>query len=306
MASNNLSNLRVVDPVLTELAVGFQPVGMIGTQILTEVTSPKEAGHIPKFTKETLREYATKRAPRAKSNRMNPDGVDDITFVMEEHDIEYPIDIREANEDIVNRRETGSRFVKGVIEMQKERDIATLVLDASQYQAANKVTLAGNAQWSDFANSTPVEDVQDWKEAIRKAIGFRPNKLMFGAEVFAKLVNHPKIIARLTGFKREFANIDDLKNIFGMEEIIIGDSVTATDADVLSDVWGKFSWLGFTRKTNDRYMPNFGYTIKKTTGFIVDRYEEVGGKVEIVRGTDIYVPKLLIPEAGFLASAVIA
>ncbi len=48
------------------------------------------------------------------------------------------------------------------------------------------------------------------------------------------------------------------------------------------------------------YDPSFGYTIRRKDGLFVDTYKEKGGKVEIVRCTDIHKPHLVGASAGYL------
>lgn len=49
---------------------------------------------------ESFKIYNTERAIRAKSNRINPEDRNEVDFVLTEHDLEYPVDYRESQEDI--------------------------------------------------------------------------------------------------------------------------------------------------------------------------------------------------------------
>lgn len=50
-------------------------------------------------------------------------------------------------------------------------------------------------QWNDAA-STPISDIEDYKELIRAATGMEPNTLILGANVRKALKNHPEFIER--------------------------------------------------------------------------------------------------------------
>ena len=50
-------------------------------------------------------------------------------------------------------------------------------------------------RWSDAA-STPISDIEDYKELIRAATGMEPNTLILGANVRKALKNHPEFIER--------------------------------------------------------------------------------------------------------------
>src|SRR5690606_36271869 len=97
---STLKKKRVVDPVLTNIARGFKNPSHIAEYLFPIVPVSKEGGKIPEFTKESFKIYNTERAIRAKSNRINPESRTEIDFVLTEHDLVYPIDYREQEEDI--------------------------------------------------------------------------------------------------------------------------------------------------------------------------------------------------------------
>ena len=60
--TDRLSALRVVDPVLSSLALGYANAEYVGNKLFPIVNIDKEAGKIPKFSKETFMVYQTNRA----------------------------------------------------------------------------------------------------------------------------------------------------------------------------------------------------------------------------------------------------
>lgn len=52
-----LSKLRVVDPVLSALALGYSNAAFIGDQLLPFVNLDKEGGKIPRFGKDAFKVY---------------------------------------------------------------------------------------------------------------------------------------------------------------------------------------------------------------------------------------------------------
>jgi len=295
----SLRNKRIVDPVLTELTLGFKSPGLIGTMILQEVPVMKEGGIIPKFGKEYFRDFGTERAIRAASNRHNPDGRETIVFTLKEHDFEVPVDYREADESAFDEYQIAAEGAKNVIELGKEREIAAIVQNSATYASGHVVTLSGNSKISDPASS-PIKHVSDAVEIVRKKIGFRPKSMWMGASVLAALKVHPEIKAALRLDVNKIPTMDDFKSIFQMDEILVGDAVTAQADDSFGDVWGDAFGVFYKRPASSARTPNFGYTLRKKGAYSVDRYVEQGGKVEIVRATDIYIPKVTSPEAAFL------
>ena len=181
-----LSNLRVIDPVLTELAIGYTNEELVGIQLLPAVPVVKEGGQIPRFSAESFLDYETKRAIRADSNVMTPDSRDYLKFVLDEYDIARPIDYREESEDMLNAEKVAQRITQDIIMMTHERLTATLAQDASQYASSNKISLTGSgtatSPWSDGTNSDPVANITAGKEAVRSRIGRYPNTITFDAQ----------------------------------------------------------------------------------------------------------------------------
>ena len=66
--SDRLKKLRVVDPVLTQLARGYRNAKYVGESLFPVAELDKESGIIPLFGKEAFRLWETERAIRAKSN----------------------------------------------------------------------------------------------------------------------------------------------------------------------------------------------------------------------------------------------
>lgn len=295
----SLKNKRIVDPVLTELTLGFKSPGLIGTMILQEVPVLKEGGTIPKFGKEYFRDFGTERAIRAASNRHNPDGRDTIDFTLREHDFEVPVDYREADESAFDEYQIAAEGAKNVIELGKERQIAAIVQNSATYAGGHVITLSGTSKVSNAASS-PIKLVSDAVEIVRSKIGFRPRSMWMGASVLAALKTNPEIKASLRLDVNKIPTMEDFKSLFQMDEILVGDAVTAKGDDTFGDIWSDAFGIFYKRPASSARTPNFGYTLRKKGAYAVDRYVEQGGKVEIVRATDIYIPKVTSSEAAFL------
>lgn len=91
---------------------------------------------------------------------------------------------------------------------------------------------------------------------------------------------------------------------FGFDELYVGDAVYAGDTGIFSDIWSDNGVIAYvpTAKSDlprSYFEPAFAYTLRKKSNPLVDVYEE-GGKVQIVRNTDIFIPKVVGSEAGYL------
>ena len=141
---------------------------------------------------------------------------------------------------------------------------------------------------------------------MRAACGIRPTVLVVGAQVLSKLRMNEGLRANLSANDRKvLLNIDILKNLLDVEEIIVGESVYAEGSGkATKDVWGNFASL-IVRPTiiaegNDEGQTAFAYTFRRRGMPVVDRYAGVGGKVEYVRYTDIRKAAVVGGACGYL------
>lgn len=94
--SSHLRRLRgQVDPVLTNLAVGYKNAEFIAEKIFPQVFTDKEGVQVPVFGKGSFVEYDTKRAVGAASNVITLDAPNYLPIVLEEHDLAAGVDYRE-------------------------------------------------------------------------------------------------------------------------------------------------------------------------------------------------------------------
>lgn len=299
----SLKKKRVIDPVLTTIARGFNNAVHVSHALFPVVTVNKEGGQILEFTKESFKVYNTERAIRANSNRINPTDKSTIDFVLTEHDLEYPIDYREADEDIINLRQHATKVTTDGISLRLEKKAADLVQDLNNFPAGHKVTLgAGDKFTNDTSNPIPI--FEDAKEQIRSKIAAYPNTALFGAKAFAALKEHPKILDRIAYTSAAVVTVDLLKSLLDIPNIVVGAAVYADDADDFQDIWADNVILAYVPEKAQNiersiYEPSFGYTLRKRNMPMVDRYDE-SGKIEIVRTTDNFEVKILGAEAGYL------
>ena len=298
-----LSKLRVVDPVLTNLATGYSNEQFVGDQLMPFVLVDKEGGKIPLFGKEHFKIYATERALRAKSNRINPQDIGTVDVALDEHDLEYPIDYREDAESAFPLQARATNAVVEGIRLRHEVMVADKVQNPASYAVGNKITLSGASQFTDDS-SDPEGVVSDAKAAVRGKIVKEPNTLVIGYSSWRVLKRHPQLKAILSDTRPRLVQLADLREIFEIENIVIGRAVKASDDGITTDIWGDNLVLAYVpRASGDRspYEPSFGYTLRKKGNPLVDTRTE-DGKIELIRNTDIFRPFLLGADAGYLIS----
>lgn len=298
---SRLQKLRVVDPVLTNLARGYENASFIGEKLFPVARMSKEGGKIPVFSDDHFKIPETKRAIRADSNRLNPSGRGEIDVVLSEHDIEYPIDYREADEDIFDLQKQASYTTSEIIRLRHEKSCADLAQNSASYKSGNAQALSGTDIFSDEA-SKPVQAVKDALETVRKSVGKKPNVLWMGASVYEVLSEHAALIEKIKYSQKGIVTPDLMAAIFDVKEVIVGESVYSDADNNFQDLWGNAIGACYVNKAKSRSYrdASFGYTLRKKGFPQVDTYDEKGGKLNVVRNTDIFEAKVLGAGAGFL------
>lgn len=309
MATHDLAKLRVQDPVLTELAQGYHNNELIGEVLMPTVEIDKEAGKIPKFGRLAFRLPSTVRTLRGTSNRLDPEDISAVDVALEEHDVEYAIDYREENEAIFSLRQFALNTTQEVIALGREKEIATLALDESQYEDDNKVALSGSSRFS--AEGADVFGTFDAGiRAVKRAIGRKPNVCVIAGDVWAKLKEHPAVIEKLKYSQLAIVTPELFAKLIGIDTVKIGDAVYE-EYGQLKDIWSNAVVLAYVAPRSAQgkgtvYEPSFGYTVRRRQGLFVDTYKENGGKLEVIRTTDIHKPHLVGSAAGYLINKCIA
>lgn len=298
-----LEDVRVIDPVLTSIARGYNNAQAIAGALFPFAKVQKEAGKVIQFTKESFKIYNTERAIRASSNRMIPESNSSLAYVLDEHDLEYPIDYREYQEAEgtlqISMETYAVNTVQSAIMLRREKAASDLMAASGNYVSGHVVTLSGTSKWSAQSTSDPLGDLESGIDVIRTAIGVKPNTLVLGYSAYVQLRRHPQLSEKIKYSMKDIITPDLIAQIVGIPNVVIGEAVYASDANVFSDLWGANAYLAYVGTGQDVYEPSFGYTLRKISMPVSDMYLEKGGKVLLVRNTDIFLVKALGWEAAY-------
>ncbi len=303
---DRLKNLRMVDPILTDIAIGFSNSEFIAERFCPIVPVDKEESEIPVFDKTAFLIYKTERALRGATNFMKPSELSKIPLITGEHDLAYPIDYREGKESMYPLKMLGTKTVVNGIQLRREKMAADLLQDLATYPAGHKVTLSADNKWTNKTKSDPIEQIKAAKSQIRKAIGKYPNRLGLGVTAFEALQDHPAIIERIKYSKEAIVTVEDLKRILGFDEIVIGLGIYADKPNgQFFDLWEDNAIMAYvpTKSAGELRIPeepSFGYTPRRKGNPYVDSFFTEGGKVENIRNTDNFGVAVVWPSAGYI------
>lgn len=298
------------DIPLTNVSQAYRndPTMFIAEQVAPPVPVSKKNFNIYFYGKENLKKVvddtrtrfgATKQAQQSVSSKpFGPlrghelmDGIDFDQDVMTEAPLDFEI-------DIVN-------FLSEQMAITKEVAVATLMSSTSNL--TQNTTLSGTSQWSDYANSTPFEDLKTASQQQR-LFGLRPaNTMWMSFYTFSVLQQHPDLVERVKYSTLGILTQEMMQNLFsqfGITRLIVSSAVYDTAGEGLtasnSFIWGKHVWLGYITPTPGLRTVNGAYTFTLENGRYVDSWFDQLKKTKWIRNNDYYIPQLVGPEAFYL------
>lgn len=304
---------RVIDPVLSTIAQGYKNSEFIASLLFPTVPVNLRGGNIITFGKESFMLYNTQRSPGENTRRVKF-GHAGSPYALVDYSLEglVPVEVEQeaVNGPGIDMGQRAIAEVSAIMALRLEKASADIARTAGSYGASNKVTLSGTDQWSDFTGSDPIDDVEAAKEAIRAATGKRPNTMVMGAAVMAKLRQHPKIVDRIKYTGRDVATPELLASLFGVARVTAGDAIYSNDAGTaFTDVWGKDVVLAYTEigSLQSGGLPSYGYTYQ-LAGYpqVEEPYYDRNAKSWIYPVTRAEAPVLAAASAGFLITNAVA
>jgi hypothetical protein len=257
------SQVRVVDPVLTEIAQGYRHAEHVGHTLFPKVPVSLSGGQVLEFGKESFKLYQARRAPGSATKRIRF-GYLGKSFALVQDSLEGQVP-REYLRDAAQTPgiDLGGRAINSTLRalsLTLEHDQAQLATDGTNYDNNHKVTLSGTDKWSDGA-SDPTANIDSGKEAIRTSVGIYPNTLVLSAQAFNALKNHPSISERFKYTSRESVTPEMLSALLDLEKVVVGKAVAFDDDGSDIDIWGNNAILAYVPSTpSGMEDPSFGYT----------------------------------------------
>lgn len=123
-------------------------------------------------------------------------------------------------------------------------------------------------QWSDFANSTPILDIDAAKRTIKILTGFFPNTLVVGWDVWIKLKEHPDVVAKYKFTQTAIMTEQLVAKALGVDNLYVASAVQATnkegDTAAYGFIMGKAALLCWVPARPGLLTPSAGYTFAWT------------------------------------------
>lgn len=312
MSQMNASQARVIDPILTAIARGYESQFPLVADILFPVvTVNSRGGTIITFGREQFQVMDTRRAPGTDTKSIDVGYGKDVYSLVDNRLMgKVPVEIMEEAEAVpgIDLAARTIAVVQDKMSLEREVKSAALARSAGAYAAANKVTLAGTDLWTN-PESDPFAVVEAGKEAIRKKIGRRPNVMILGPVVLTALRKHPKVLDRLsTATDRPPATVAQLQALFEIPLIVEGGAIV-DGAGTFSDVWGNDVIMAYVTPKSLQEMgsQNYGYTYQLNGRPIVEEsYLDRSKNSFMYPVSDASQVVLTSADSGFLIKSAVA
>lgn len=257
------SQVRVIDPILTNHAAGYRHPDHIAHELFPTVSVAVNGGRRIEFGKESFRLYNTRRAPGTATKRVRY-GYEGKPFALENHALDAIVPrehVKDAQQVPGINLLTGSvNLVLRSVSLGKEYDAAIIARDAALYDANHKQLIAGTDLWTDPL-SKPLVQIRDGIESVRRSIGTRPNKVEIPAAVMHVLQEHATIAEKLKYTTGDSLTAEMLARLLNVKKVVIGDAVTVDDDDNVVDVWGNDVVIAYVAEgAASAEEPSYGYT----------------------------------------------
>lgn len=272
----NLDQVRVIDPIYTQLAQGYKNAEGVATFFAPSVTMNTRAGRTLVFGKEAFAAQSFLRAPGTNIQKIqNQFGTRSFALRQEAISWEIPEEIAaEAKSGAaqIDLRQFAAKDAANRMMQSWEVQVATEVTNASSYESGNVLDLATYNGGADQFNN-PTSDVEvlmdEAKEQVRSQIGCYPNKLVLSPDAFNALKRNK----RIRDFMQRGILVDEksLAQIFGLDEIRVARRLKLNqDTNVLENIYNNVAVLfyhpsaatdGFTPALDANYgTPAYAYT----------------------------------------------
>lgn len=250
----NQSQVRLnQSPILTSLLLGMGQGSYIAETLFPRLPQALSSIMLAKVGNERFKRYNLRRAPGTATKRIEVK-YEGKSYALDQYSVEVPIPrelIRESDES--RRLNVGNYLdiskiamvtADGILAQDYELDVAGVATLPASYAAGHVQAYAAGTKWS-ATTGTPVTDIRAASDVIRKKIGKRPNKLVLSADAATALIMNTEVRSYLPNTQTGPANMDQLKIILNVSEIVMGDAIWVDGDDVGRDVWGNNAILAY-------------------------------------------------------------
>jgi len=258
----------IVDKLLQNVSSAYIPEGFISESLFPVVESMQKTGKLAKYGTDHLRVEQTIIGGSGEYARIQTQLRSQTTYSIEGHGLEGLVteDDYSNVEKPYDAEKDETIGITTTIMVGKEKGLADTLSDTAVL--TQNTTLSGTSQWSDYANSDPIDDFIVGRQAVKDGCGFPPDLAVMSWDVFQQLRYHPGILDAL-GYKENRKGGltgEELKDVLDVKRILVGmasyESANKGQTSSLASIWGKHLILAKMPASASKYQTSLGYCFK--------------------------------------------
>lgn len=301
----NVRDLQT-DAILTAFSLEYKPEDMIGDMVLPRVRTDTKAGRYFSFAAgDSLRARDTRKRGNGDFHENEHSADDSAQFQQDEQGLEEFVpdidreDFSARSRGVVDLRTSTTDILTWQVMNSREKRVANLVQDLTEYPAANKTTLAGADQWSDNS-SDPQQDI----EAAKEVTLFVPNTLILSFAVFQVLKRHPQIRDNFKYTTAKSITADMLAGLFDLDKVLVGKAREATNnpgqPETFARIWSKNTVLAQIDQNPGLKARTFGFSPEMKPRRVLSVRSSRGSGGEIIKVVEVVGEKISDARMGFI------
>ncbi|MFA4971870.1 MAG: hypothetical protein WC683_04605 [bacterium] len=264
----------------------------VAPQVFPTVGVKKLSDRILQYPREAFfRDDARPRAPGKESQGGGFTVNTEETYSCREWawHIDIPDELRDNADVPINLDRDGTEFVTQVLRIRRDlwwaQNFFATGLWTTEYLGVAGAPAAGQVRiWSDYVNSTPIQDIEAAKIAVWTMTGFQPNVLVLGKNAWRYLKHHPTLVARYQYVQAVPVLTEPMvASIFGLDKVVVGRAVYTNTIErgapvVYQGILGNHALLAYVQPAPSLMKPSAGYIYNYTGGnrqgldIIMERY----------------------------------
>jgi hypothetical protein len=287
-----------IDPILTELSVGFKDANIYGLRLAPETPVNTQSARYRVYDRSHWLIYRSRREPGTQANRIPGRKWSEDQFKTAEHSLASEI-YDEERQELLSQGGLADPVFGGDLQIDPEADatedvtrsimlehellVTSTFRNTANYPSGHTATLTSGGtgtRWSNYALATagdassaysnPVADLKLAFQRVFMHTGRWPNTLAFPWDAVGIIENHPRLVARF-----QYTGVTDnnaWKSLLGLPpeatnnlNIFIVDSVyNAADSidapENIQKFWGTDVWIGLVDQTPGQKTMTFAKT----------------------------------------------
>lgn len=315
-----------VDAVLTNISVAYMQGsdGFISTKVFPSIPTDKQTNTYFIYNKnDWFRDEAQRRADSTESAgsgyNLSRDffGCDVYAFHKDVGD-----QVVANSDNPLSPDRDATQFVSSRLLLRQEIQwstdyFKTTVWGTDAAGVASAPTGSQFIQWSNYTTSTPINDIENGKEAIVSTTGFMPNTLVLGYQVMRQLKHHPEVRDRYKFTSSKNITAEILAALFEVDRILVAWGVKATNLEgetsAYSFIHGKSALLCYSNPNPGLLAPSAGYVFQWKgvsegfgTNVGISKFRMPFLKANRIEGQTAWDNKIVAADLGYFYSAAVA